>query len=205
MIPSLDLTSDDWRSWETLARRRRPWRALQKIGRGILEAFGVKKGNALFEEALTMSVVRLLKAAIENHPILVAYKDRAQSSTAIFAANVAVVDAPASVRRSASLSFHVKVKNLGNQIWYTTPDAANYVRLGVQLLDRDMRLADRDYHRESLTTALAPGLESIIRVSCPIPNTVGDYGIKIDLVCESVAWFESRGSHPAMFILRIRE
>ena len=71
-MPAVDLRLDEWAAWQRLARRRRPLRALQKIGRGALEIFGLQKHRLLFEEALTMRVVRVLRGLIEEHPIIVA-------------------------------------------------------------------------------------------------------------------------------------
>ena len=76
MIPSVDLRLDDWRALQALARRRRPLRALHKIGKNLLEFFGLAKTGLLFEEAFTIHVIRVLRGLIEEHPILVAYKDR---------------------------------------------------------------------------------------------------------------------------------
>ena len=76
MVPSVDLRLDDWRAWQALACRRRPLRALHKIGTNILEFFGLGKTSLLFEEAVTIHVIRVLRGLIEEHPILVAYKDR---------------------------------------------------------------------------------------------------------------------------------
>ena len=72
-VPAVDLRLDEWGAWQRLARRRRPLRALQKIARGVLEIFGLEKDRLLFEEALTMRVVRVLRGLIEEHPIIVAY------------------------------------------------------------------------------------------------------------------------------------
>ena len=160
---------------------------------------GCGKGGPLFEEAVTMNVVRLLKGAIEDHPILVAYKELARPDTAVFAATIAAAQAATSVRKRGRISFSVSVTNTGNQMWRVTPDSPNHVRLGVQLLDGDLKLVDRDYHRESLIAPFLPGQQRTIRVDCPAPNEAGRYGFKIDLVQESVAWFETRGSTPAIW------
>jgi len=152
-----------------------------------------------------MNIVRVLKGAIEDHPILVAYKERAQSDTAVFGATIAAMDAPTSVRQGATISFDVGVTNTGNQVWHATPDGPSHVRLGVQLLDRDLKLLDRNYHRESLTAAIAPGQQGTIRVNCAAPIEVGRYGFKIDLVRESVAWFETLGSRPAIWKIDVVE
>jgi len=198
MISSLDLTLDDWRAWEALAGRKRPWRALQKIGLGVLEFFGLRKQGVLFEEAVTMNIVRLLKNAIEEHPVLLAYKDRALAESQVFAADVAILGAPQSTRDGSTVSFDVRVKNIGNQPWHASEGTPHYVRVGVQLLDQDMKLVDRDYHREPLTGGLAPGDSCTLRIDCRAPDAAGRYGLKIDMVREAVTWFEATGSMPAI-------
>ena len=40
----------------------------------LLEVFGLAKTGALFEEALLRDLVRLLRGAMEDHPIIVAAK-----------------------------------------------------------------------------------------------------------------------------------
>src|SRR4029450_432979 len=76
-IPEFDLTPDDWQNWSRLADSRRPMRALRKIGRGISQLVGAGKKTMLFEETFGMSLVRMLRHAMEDHPIIVALKGEA--------------------------------------------------------------------------------------------------------------------------------
>lgn len=192
MIPSFDLTLDDWRRWDALSERKRPLRALQKLGLDVLEFFGLGKRGPLFEQVVTMNIVRMLKTAIEEHPVLIAYKERAIKESQVFAAEVAIVGAPRPADALASLD--VRVKNVGNQPWHAAEGSPNYVRVGVQLLDGDGRLVDRDYHRQALTGGLAPGDSCTVHVECRVPDVTGRYGLKIDMVREGVTWFEATGS-----------
>jgi hypothetical protein len=196
-IPSLDLTMSQWRAWDALAARKRPWRALQKIARGVLEFFGLRKKDLLFEEALTLDVVRVLRNAIEDHPVLVAYKDRARLENQIFSAEVVILSG---AKSADVLTLDVRVKNTSNQQWHAAEGARNFVRVGVQLLDKDLKLVDRDYHREPLPAGVAPGSACRVHIECPAPKMSGRYALKIDMVREAVAWFETSGSTPAVQI-----
>ena len=151
-----------------------------------------------------MHVVRVLRGMIEEHPILVAYKDRLAFESAIFSGRLVAVDTPTSVEHGTALSLKVQVTNIGDQPWSATPTQMNYVRLGVQLLDSELKLIDKDYHRQSLLCALVPGESCTVHISCKAPETTGKYGIKMDLIRESVAWFEATGSTPAIRVFDVR-
>ncbi len=73
-IPDFELTVEKWEAWNRLARSKRPLRALRKIWLGMLEVFGLAKTGQLFEEALARDLVRLLRGAMEDHPIILATK-----------------------------------------------------------------------------------------------------------------------------------
>jgi hypothetical protein len=64
----------------------------------------------------------------------------------------------------------------------------------VQLLDGSMRLVARDFHRISLPRAIGPGETVMLSSECPLPQTPGRYGLKVDLVAEGMTWFETAGS-----------
>jgi len=196
MISALDLTLDQWRAWQALTRRRRPRRALEKISRGVLEFFGLRKKDLLFEEALTVNIVRMLRTAIEEHPVLIAYKERAMLESPRFSAEIALIGMPRIA--GSRIAFDVRVRNTGNQVWHSTEGSPNYVRVGVQLLDRDGKLTDRDFHREALSGGVAPGDSCIVQVDCRKPDAAGRYGFKIDMVREGVAWLEESGSGTAI-------
>jgi ubiquinone/menaquinone biosynthesis C-methylase UbiE len=76
-IPEFDLRVDEWERWSRLARSKRPVRALGTLRRGLLEFFGLGKKTTLFEQTTTMSLVRLLRGAVENHPMIVVSKSDA--------------------------------------------------------------------------------------------------------------------------------
>jgi SAM-dependent methyltransferase len=74
IIPSFDLDRDTWAAWDARARVKRPLRALQKMGLALLELVGLGKQGTLVEQTLGMDLVRVLKHAMEDHPVVVARK-----------------------------------------------------------------------------------------------------------------------------------
>lgn len=72
VIPWYNIDRERWRQWETLSATKRPVRALRKMWRAALEAVGAGKDGPLLEEALAMDLVRLLKGAMEHHPVVLA-------------------------------------------------------------------------------------------------------------------------------------
>jgi SAM-dependent methyltransferase len=73
-IPQFELNGEQWTAWNRLARSRRPLRALRKMWLAALEVVGAGKRGVLFEEALSRDLVRLLRGAMEDHPVIVATK-----------------------------------------------------------------------------------------------------------------------------------
>lgn len=71
-IPWFDLDSDAWAAWGRAAHSKRPLKALSKMWLAALEIFGLGKRGPLAEEAVARDLVRLLRNAMEDHPIIVA-------------------------------------------------------------------------------------------------------------------------------------
>ena len=68
------------------------------------------------------------------------------------------------------------------------------MQLGLQLLDEQLRLIDRDYQRVPLNADVPPGASALLECVCHAPQAAGRYALKFDLVMEGVTWFEPRGS-----------
>ena len=195
-IPAFDLTPDEWRQWARLAASKRPARALTKIGRAAVEFVGFGKRGPLFEEAFGMSMVRTLRHAMEDHPIILASKrplpDGRQA--ALRRAHIDV-DMPNRAPAGGVIPIKVWLTNQGTERW----DAAGrsgtgQVRLGVQLLGDDRRLIARDHHRVALPADVPPSGSAALTFDCPVPPAIGAYMLKFDVVAEGVAWFETSGS-----------
>ena len=71
-IPWFDLDGDGWAAWGRAAQSKRPLRALSKMWLAFLEIFGLGKTGPLAEAALVRDLARLLRNAMEDHPIIVA-------------------------------------------------------------------------------------------------------------------------------------
>ena len=195
-IPAFDLTPEQWQAWTALARSKRPVRALQKIARGIAEFFGLGKRGPLFEDAFGMSLVRTLRHAMEDHPIIIASKvalDGAQSGVPRSAhIEVAAGDR---ARAGGAVDVRVTVTNRGTDTWpAASRSGTGHVRLGVQLLDERGRLLDRDHHRVALPRDMAPGATTTMSFTCAAADRPGSYMFKFDLVAEGTTWFEAVGS-----------
>jgi SAM-dependent methyltransferase len=67
-----DLTR--WAEWRRIADTPRPLRALPKLWRALLEIVGFGKQGPLFQEATGMELMRILRHAMEDHPIILASK-----------------------------------------------------------------------------------------------------------------------------------
>lgn len=74
VIPSFALDRETWEAWDARAGVKRPRRALQKMWLALLELFGLGKQGVLVEQTLGMDLVRVLKHAMEDHPVVVARK-----------------------------------------------------------------------------------------------------------------------------------
>lgn len=195
-IPAFDITPDQWDAWSRLAASKRPLRALRKMGRALLELFGLGKRGLLLEEALGIALVRTLRHAMEDHPIIVAAKTAGDDAGTLPSRSAEmVVTCGGRVSRGGSIAIDAKLVNLSSGRWMATSrSGAGHVTLGVQLLDREGRLLIRDYHRVALPHDVAAGAAVAIAFACPAPDTAGAYGMKFDLVAEGVAWFETSGS-----------
>jgi ubiquinone/menaquinone biosynthesis C-methylase UbiE len=75
VVPYFEADLQRWISWHRIADTPRPIRAARKLWLNLLELAGVGKEGPLFQEALGMEVLRILRHAMEDHPIVMANKD----------------------------------------------------------------------------------------------------------------------------------
>lgn len=194
-MPEFDLTPEQWSAWSDLARRKRPIRALRKMWSAVLEFLGLGKGSVLFEETLAMSLVRLLRGAMEDHPIIVASKRGGGAvAPASHAARIDIERMPAHASPGGTMPIRATMRNTGTSTWRAvSPAGIGHTTLGLQLVDAEGRLFARDFHRVPLPRDIAPGQSVTINFDCPAPAT-GTWTMKFDLVAEGVTWFEAVGS-----------
>jgi SAM-dependent methyltransferase len=205
VIPEFELSLDEWRSWTRLPRIKRPLRALEKMSRAALEMMGAAKQSVLFEEAFAIRLVRLLQVPVEEHPFIIAAKsDRRRTYPATWRAAIAVESFPSTARAHEAVSFVLSLTNAGTASWPATKAAdSGHVRLGLQLLDAESRVIEKDFARFDLPRDVAPGEACRVSGAFNAPAIAGAYGLKIDLVAEGVTWFEPGGSAAEIHPLRV--
>jgi ubiquinone/menaquinone biosynthesis C-methylase UbiE len=204
-IPALEITPEEFDDWARLSTTRRPRRALQKMGRAVLELLGLGKKTTLFEEALAMSVVRMLRHAMEDHPLILLSKHSMRGS-AVPGTLSARIEAQVATEasRGSTIPVTVKVTNAGSAVWpHVSPSGIGHVTVGIQLLDAQARLMVRDYRSTPLPHDVSPGQSATITFDCPVPETAGRYYLKFDCVSSGVTWFEAVGSPAVALPLRI--
>jgi SAM-dependent methyltransferase len=105
---------------------------------------------------------------------------------------------PSVARDGDVIAGHIEICNTGDTIWLAeTDDGTGTVWLGLQLLSPDGRMLNRELWRTRLAAPVAPGETCRVRVRASLPDALGAYRVKMDLVAERVCWFEDRGSRPA--------
>lgn len=105
---------------------------------------------------------------------------------------------PALARCDRRVVGDVDLHNAGNTTWLArTADGVGVVSLGVQLLDADGRLLDREFFRCPLPASVEPATLVRVHVDLRLPEAALSYRLKLDLVAERVCWFEDRGSRAA--------
>jgi ubiquinone/menaquinone biosynthesis C-methylase UbiE len=194
VLPEFDLTPEEWQTWSRAAASKRPMRALGKIGRAIVEMFGLGKQGRLYEEAYGITLVRILREAIEAHPIVVAAKGPLRRRQ-MYAADIALEEGVARAAPHGAASFRLRLHNRGSATWRGAASVEpGQVTLGVQLLDAQRRLMARDHFRVALLSPVAVDASAVLAFECPMPAEGGTYHLKFDLVAEGVTWFEPAGS-----------
>jgi SAM-dependent methyltransferase len=89
----------------------------------------------------------------------------------------------------------VRVENLGDTRWLSTPDpVGGYVYLGGHLLDGEGKLLQRGFFTSELPQDVVPGESVEIVARLHLPERLGRFRLALDLVDEKVAWFEQCGS-----------
>ena len=194
VIPEFELSLEEWRAWRRLSRMKRPFRAADKMWRALLEFVGAGKKSALFEEAFAMRLVRLFQRPVEEHPFILASKHGARRGLRpTLRATIDVASVPAEASPEETVTATVRVTNAGGAMW-PAGAGTGQVRLGIQLLDAQSRVTDRDFARVDLTADVPAGESRTIRAVFRAPVQPGDYRLKFDLVAEGVTWFGPTGT-----------
>jgi ubiquinone/menaquinone biosynthesis C-methylase UbiE len=194
VMPLFVLNRHEWRNWTRYSASKRPRRAMEKMWRSVLELFGLRKGDLLFEEAFAIRLARELEPIVETHPIMTAHCSRwVRPAQVVDNVAIEVVDAPARARAASTVQVRVRLTNAGSTTWN---EASGEVRLGVQLANAENHVIDRDYVRHPLPEFVRPGQQCEVEVPISLPHSSGSCRLKFDLVREGVHWFERAGSEP---------
>jgi hypothetical protein len=187
MSGEIELSLDDLAIWNHWTRQTRPVRVLRKLVRLGQEFLGTAKRGALFEESLGMWVSRVLARHMSEQALVVASKSSKPDEAAPFSAEIRVTDSAVGAGLTRSLT--VECLNTGTSVWRAQGE--HRVQLGVQLLDDSRRVVHRDYTRTPLSRDVLPG--EVCRLVSEIPRRGGRTLLRIDLVAEGIAWFDTGG------------
>jgi hypothetical protein len=118
--------------------------------------------------------------------------------------SIAGASPPQSVEAGATLKLTMSLENVGDTLWLSEPSATGgFVTLGTKLLDKKKRLLSDELERTRLPHDVPPTQTVVLTHRFTAPTQPGSYWIKLDLVNESVTWFEKAGSQPFEFAIRV--
>ncbi len=192
LVPSLDpTTSIPLDRWHALARTG--WRLPLELWR--------------WRKALVHRVV--------HHPCGYLLKGGGTERGRVVAGEILSFESPDSVPHRQMLKLKATVRNSGDAPWmswgtFLASDPLNqgeggYVNLGVKLMRPDGTCENPDLSRGALLQDVMPGETAEITCLAKAPAVPGEYGLKVDLVQEGVAWFEDMGSTPLHRKLSVTE
>jgi hypothetical protein len=102
-------------------------------------------------------------------------------------------------RAGARMRIRTRVHNLSTRPFAaSTTTGRRMVRLGAQLCGSNGALIDRELARASFAHSVQPGSHADVEIEVPLPARPGRYGLKFDLACEGIDWFERCGSPTTM-------
>jgi len=99
------------------------------------------------------------------------------------------------VREGPHVRGMVHITNTGDTLWLCGGGTGK-VRLGVQLLSPARTIVNRDYARHDLSANVAANAAIDVALRLVLPDAHSQYVLKLDLVNESICWFEDVGSVP---------
>lgn len=203
-LPGFDVSREQWDAWARLADSRPSQRILPTVKRVVRRLLRRSNEGPLFEEALSMMLVRTLRHAMEDHPIVLASKAPPEDAAKPLVRAARIETSNTTDGGADTLRVHARVTNTGSAVWRATSRSGlGHVTLGVQLLDAGSRLLSRDYHRVSLPGDVAVGESVALTFDCPLPREPGAYVLKLDMVAEGIVWFEAAGSPTASLPVRV--
>ncbi len=182
LCPTLDLSTGlSIEEWRQLQHRWRHWRLARKWS-------------------------SVLARTSRLHPGMVCAKPGVEKYAHHTAGQIVAVTIPEVVAPFQVLQVEARVRNTGSSTWQSFPTylankplnqgEGGFVALGFKLRRADGTYHSRDFGRGQLAADVFPGEEASITAYLRAPREPGSYSLKVDLVQESVSWFEDWGSTP---------
>jgi SAM-dependent methyltransferase len=98
-------------------------------------------------------------------------------------------------RSGESVSIPLRVTNTGDTLWLHEADpVGGYVSIGAFLFGADGELLSRGLARASLPRPVAPGESADVDLVLPLPQAIGRYVARLDVVSEWITWGAHHGS-----------
>ncbi|HET6267344.1 MAG TPA: SPASM domain-containing protein [Acidobacteriota bacterium] len=111
---------------------------------------------------------------------------------------------PARAKTGEDFAAAAEVHNSGGALWKNTSMTnRRHITMGVQLLDDNHRILNRDFARVILPRSVPAGESVELNFQARAPQQPGHYWLKFDMVCEGIEWFESCGSPAALSRLQV--
>lgn len=141
-------------------------------------------------------------ALLASHYIVLHKSDPRPTTRRPKALRAEIAVRPAETIRAAAgapIRVSVALKNSTETRWLAE-EGEGWTRLGVHLFkSRSPRiLVDYDWARIALPRSMSQSEGATLEIELPAIAAPGDYDLVFDLVIEGVAWFETRGSAPAV-------
>ncbi len=172
----------------------------------MLELLGLGKQDVLVEETLSMQLVRLLRGAMADHPVIVAAKRRpAQDPGEARRAEIQILAAPSRVTAGQSADRAVAhSQHRGGRVAHR-PARRRHRRFGwaFSCSPPTSGCSIGTFYRHDLAGPVAPGQTIDVDLACPVPDARGPHYLKFDLVEEGVTWFEPQGSAIARHAIEV--
>jgi SAM-dependent methyltransferase len=140
------------------------------------------------------------------HEITVPADEPTSRRPHILRAELRVDGLPAAARGGEVVTVRVIARNRGDSRWLSAVDPGDgLVTVGTKLINAEGAVVSDALGRTPLPHDVPPGGEASVECVVPLPPTLppGSYAIRVDLVHETVAWFEEYGSPVAECALAI--
>jgi len=111
-------------------------------------------------------------------------------------AEISIISIPARFQRGAKQSITVGVKNISEFVWPSRglADGRFFINVSNAWYDKDDKLVDNTDARKNIPFDLWPGDQCEVPLQITTPDAPGEYILELDMVQESVTFFQAKGS-----------